>query len=101
MAHEMEPVKGASAVPVVRTADDALDVPTPWYPQTPVISDRPEWLEARPPFNPESDLERYWSNVMYPIRCAALAFMWLTYAWYRFAIAAGSVFLLVILFQAR
>jgi hypothetical protein len=95
MAHDME--KYASASPEVM----APAVPA-WYPESgDPISDRPEWLEARPPFNPDSRIEVVWSNVMTPIRSGTLAFMWLTYKWYRAGIVVAGMALLIVLIVQR
>lgn len=62
----------------------------PWY-AGPALTERPEWTELRPPYHPDSELEHTWSVVLTPLRAIALGLLWLTYAWYRFAIALGAV----------
>lgn len=61
----------------------------PWF-QPVQLTERPEWLELRPPYNPDSKVEQAWSAWLTPFRFLALGFLWLTFAWYRTALALVS-----------
>lgn len=93
MTQEMEPYKGG--VPEWTGAE----MP-PWF-QAPELTTRPEWTELRPPYREESDLERRWSAIMMPFRAMALAFLWVSYTWYRAAFALATVVLVLLVFVAR
>jgi hypothetical protein len=54
----------------------------------------PDWTAARPPYRPDSAAEKIWSDVMVWPRRIVLAGLWLTYHWWRAALAMATVFLI-------
>jgi hypothetical protein len=77
------------------------DVP-PWaYAAPPVVVDRPEWLELRPPHNIDSKWEHNFSTAMVPVRAAALGILWLTHNVWWFLGITGTVGVIISLLIAR
>jgi hypothetical protein len=70
-----------------------------WYTE-PGTAQRAEWLDLRPPYHPDSGLEHAWSTLLLVPRAMALVFLWLTFHWWRTALALGTVALLFTLWHA-
>lgn len=79
---KMEPVE-----PVAPIAPD-------WF-QMPEITMRPDWTEVRPPYRADSTMERAWSTALVPLRAIALLFLWITFQWWRAALALGFLVLVI------
>lgn len=89
MAKDLIPFSGGAERP---EWGDGYEYASP-YPMT----DRPEFLEMRPRYNPESRIERTWSLVVTPFRGAALLFLWLTDSVYKFALIVCTFGVLIAL----
>lgn len=61
-------------------------------------TDRRDWTYAVPPFDPNDDVERYWSLVLRWPRRAALAFLYATQSWRHAAVllAVSAVLYLIV-----
>jgi len=93
MTQELEPIDEQGKYP-----DVPPDVPG-WYMPS-VVVEPPEWTVVRPPFDPNSQLEKIWSDCLYLPRLIAVGFLWITLAWWRSGIAALIVSIVIILFKA-
>jgi hypothetical protein len=81
---------------IIKRPDEGGEPPSTYYPgpYPHQVSDTPEWATVRPPFDPNSEIQRHWSTAMTPLRGAAIAFLWLTLTWWRFALSAATVLLI-------
>lgn len=55
-------------------------------------------MAVKPPVNPNSpdaNIQEVWSSVVWPFRALALVFLWVTVAWWRFALAVVTVALVL------
>jgi hypothetical protein len=108
MGKELEPKTGAGTAPDVyrdrfaarRAETEPAQVEPSWY-QPVQLTERPEWTELRPPYNPDSKMEQVWSAWLTPLRFLALGFLWVTFAWYRTAVALGSIFAVYVLIFSK
>lgn len=96
MAREVELRKSAAPVPV---QPDSADVPA-WYQPVEHVEHVPDWMELRPPYRPDSELEHGWSVALTPFRAVALVFLWITYRWYRCALLVLAIILFNIALHA-
>lgn len=80
---------------------DLAPVPVPpGYALVPVSTgqrtERRDWTYVVPVYDPGSTAERYWSATMKWFRAPAVAWLYLTWTWRRFATASGIAVLLVL-----
>jgi hypothetical protein len=68
-----------------------------WYAGKAIVEHEPDWVVARPPYRADSDLERYWSIGVYPVRVVLRVVLWLTLTPYRFAVGVGFALLVYVL----
>lgn len=78
---ELVPVDAPEALPVVWRASEPMEA-------------EPDWMVARPPYNPESAIDKLWSDIMVWPRRGMRLFMWLTLYWWRSAMAVGTLLLI-------
>lgn len=84
---------------------EQLPVPVPdGYALVPVqpskIRADQDWYSPVPVFDPQSELERWWSLVMRWPRRMAVGFLYLTWSWQRSATAAAVVGVVIFLVRA-
>lgn len=86
---------------------DQAPVPVPegyaLVPVQPVHGKMPvgqDWYSPVPAFDPQSDLERWWSLIMRWPRRLAVGFLYLTWSWQRSATAAAIVGVAIFLIRA-
>lgn len=72
-------------------------LPYPYSPITPQSFDVPDYVVLRPPDTGKVQAE--WAKIMVPFRFVALAFLWITYFWWRFAILIALVLMITVLFR--
>lgn len=76
-----------------------------WKPTSPLIDPRgigvPDWLTSRPPFDPNSKVQKVWSDVMVWPRRLVLGFLWLTYYWWRCALFGATVALIILVVVSK
>lgn len=90
-----------SQVPDHYPPPDPSGFPYPYgYPPVPMV-DRPEWLELRPPHNPDNKFERGFVRTMLPLRAVLIGILWLTGNAYRFVFVSGTFTLIILLIIAR
>lgn len=90
-------------LPVPNDADwnQGADVaPYGYQPQYP-MTDRPSWLELRPPYNPDSKLETNFSRAATPVRFLCIAILFSTDNVYKFLMVYGTILVIVLLIVAR
>lgn len=78
-------------------ADEAVQGSRGHYGNSLKMPDRAEWLNLRPPFDPDSNAQERWSAAVMPVRAVCLAILWVTVNWWRSAIAVGTIVALVLI----
>lgn len=69
----------------------------PYSPITPQSFDVPDYVVLRPPDTGKVQAE--WAKIMVPFRFVALAFLWVTMYWWRFAILIAVILMITVLFR--
>jgi hypothetical protein len=69
----------------------------PYSPITPQSFDVPDFVALRPPDT--GKFQAKWAAIMMPFRWLALAFLWITFYWWRTAILIALVLMIVVLFR--
>jgi hypothetical protein len=59
-----------------------------------------DWAVAVPPYDPQSQIERWWSLIMRWPRRGARAFLYGTLTWKRSAVAVGVFLVLIMVIKA-
>lgn len=99
MNGEIEPTARGSVEPYKPNGSTSGDdVPVPYVPmQSHGRYDAPDYVDLRPPA--ESELQEWWSKIVVPFRAFALGFLWLTFAWWRFAIFVITIVLIILVIK--
>lgn len=98
MNGEIEPTARGSVEPYKSgSSSSGNDVPVPYVPmQSSGRYDAPDYVDLRPPA--DTELQEWWSKIVTPFRALALAFLWLTFAWWRFAIFIVFITTIILVF---
>lgn len=96
MSGEIEPTARGSVEPLKKSGANRNADPVPYVPM-PMASqyDAPDFVELFPPA--DTEFQEAWSKIIMVPRAIALAFLWVTYTWWRFAILLTTVGLFILM----
>lgn len=97
MSAEIEPTARGLVEPMQKTGSGSRNIdPVPYVPM-PIDGryDAPDFVELIPPA--DTEFQELWSKVVMPFRALALAFLWVTWRWWRFGALVVTVVLIIFL----